>query len=99
MAGSTTPDYSIARSASDEAFQTFSVTTISGLLRCTRNDENDDCPHRYADRTARNPDVVAACRDDRCNRENSRFPISGNDLRNRRHGWIADMDRTRERDP
>ena len=62
------------------------------------NDEIHDFQLRDADRIDRDPDVVAACRDDGGDRHDPGFPTGGDDLCDRRVGGIAGLDRTARRD-
>src|SRR5450631_4226340 len=54
----------------------------------------DDPTHSHPDRTDRDPDVVVACGADGGDRENSRLPARGDDVRDRRAGRVPDLDRT-----
>src|SRR3984957_7522389 len=54
----------------------------------------DDLPHRYLDRTDRDPDVVAAGGADGGDGENPRLSTGGDNLCDRRAGGGADLDRT-----
>jgi drug/metabolite transporter (DMT)-like permease len=56
---------------------------LAALRFAPRNDELDDSAHRYADRTDRDPDVVAARRADGGDRKNSGLPTGGDDIRDR----------------
>src|SRR6266852_1464300 len=57
------------------------------------NDEVDDPTHRHADRTDRDPDVVAAGGADGGDRQNPGISTGGDDVRDRRAGGIPDLDR------
>src|SRR3979409_1482126 len=67
---------------------------LAALRFAPRNDELDDPAHRYADRTDRDPDVVAARRADGGDGKNPGLPTGGDDVRDRRAGGVPDMDRT-----
>src|ERR1700722_6053306 len=54
---------------------------------------SDDLPPRGADRTDRDPDVVAAGGADGGDREDPRLSTGGDDVRDRCAGGVADMDR------
>src|SRR5882757_6898865 len=58
-----------------------------------RNDKVDDSPHRDADRIDRDPDVLAACGDDGCDRHRPGLSARGNDLCDWCAGGVADLDR------
>src|SRR6202171_3225732 len=65
------------------------------MCDCTSgNDEVDDLTHRHADRTDRDPDVVAADGAYGGHREDSCISTGRDDVRYRRAGGIPDLDRT-----
>src|SRR5260370_24177108 len=64
------------------------------MCNCTSgNDEVDDLTYRHADRTDRDPDVVAADGADGCDRQNPGVSTGGDDVRDRRAGGVPDLDR------
>ena len=64
------------------------------MCNCTSgNDEVDDLTYRHADRTDRDPDVVAAGGADGGDGQNPGVSTGGDDVRDRRAGGVPDLDR------
>src|SRR5581483_9555609 len=84
----------IARSACDEAIQLVITDGLDCFASLAMTAINVP-PHRNPDRTDRNPDVVAACRADGCNGENSGVPIGRDDVCDRRIGGFSGRHRPR----
>src|SRR5512140_874669 len=69
-------------------------TSPAMTVRFSSTNASRNAPsHRHADRTDRDPDVVAAGGTDGCDRKGPRLSARGDDVRDWRAGRVPDMDR------